>query len=435
MADHLDTHSKALRINLDGAIFGSFAEIGAGQEVARWFLQVGGASRTVAKTISAYDKEVSDDLYGQGSRYVSRQRLEAMLDREWGQLAAQLDESRGRTTRFFTLADTVAARNFGGTNECHGWMGIRFQDQPGGEPNEVVLHVNMRDPSNLLQQEALGVLGVNLVYGVIYGREKPDAFLHAFLDDLAPGRIEIDLVDVRGRAFEGWDRAASLVELVRGGLAEGVVFSREGAMVPPTEVFHNKPIVLAPGTFAKVEPFHGRLLATALEKLSGHAEKPTGLFSLTAASLLEDVEPPSVGELLQRIEALRAQGSAVLLSKDRELFRMTSFVNRFTKEPVRLAVGLTLLVRVFHDAHYRELDGRMLEGIARLFADNVKVYAYPMTAADWEAYFHALPTEAWVIERGGEWVTAEQLKPPPPLCHLYAYLLGSGFIVPMEPPG
>lgn len=148
----LDTHHKALTLNLDTSIFGSFAEIGAGQEVARWFFLAGGASGTVAKSVSAYDKEVSDDLYGSGSRYVSRQRLEAMLDNEWDQLLKQLSESRGTQTRFFCLVDTVSARNFSGTNDSHGWVGLRFQLQVGGPPNDVLLHINMRDPSNVLQQ-------------------------------------------------------------------------------------------------------------------------------------------------------------------------------------------------------------------------------------------------------------------------------------------
>jgi hypothetical protein len=157
-----DTHQKALALNLDPSKFGSFAEIGAGQAVARWFLAVGAASGTVAKTISAYDKEVSDDLYGSGVRYVSRERLEAMLDSEWNQLLKQLQKTRGSQTRFFSFVDTVAARNYAGTNEPHGWVGLRFQLQPEGQPNDIVLHINMRDSSNLLQQQAIGILGVNL---------------------------------------------------------------------------------------------------------------------------------------------------------------------------------------------------------------------------------------------------------------------------------
>ena len=189
--EQLDTHHKALTVNLDPSVFGSFAEIGAGQEVARWFLIVGGASGTVAKTISAYDKEVSDDLYGAGSRYVSRQRLEAMLDREWTQLLNQLAESRGSQTRFFSFVDTVSARNYAGTNEPHGWIGLRFQQQPGGQPNDILLHINLRDPTNVLQQEAVGILGVNLIYAASYQLQTTEHFLESLAQDVE-NRIEID---------------------------------------------------------------------------------------------------------------------------------------------------------------------------------------------------------------------------------------------------
>ncbi len=175
--EKVDIHRKALTLNLDPSTFGSFAEIGAGQEVARWFLVVGGASGTVAKTISAYDKEVSDHLYGSGSPYVSKQRLEAMLDSEWAQLRSQLDKTRGARTRFFSFVDTVSARNFAGTNDPHGWVGLRFQMQPGGPPNEFLLHINLRDPSNVLQQEAIGILGVNLIYAAFYQLQTKESCL------------------------------------------------------------------------------------------------------------------------------------------------------------------------------------------------------------------------------------------------------------------
>src|SRR5271167_2252131 len=183
-AEPLDTHQKALSINLDARIFGSFAEIGAGQEVARWFLQVGAGSGTVAKTISAYDKEVSDDMYGSGTRYVSQPRLVAMLDNEWAQLLLQLDASRGANTRFFSFVDTVSARNFAGSNECHGWLGLRFQMHPRAEPNDVILHVNLQDHANLLQQEAIGVLGVNLIYAVFHHLSNAGEFLQSVVEDL-----------------------------------------------------------------------------------------------------------------------------------------------------------------------------------------------------------------------------------------------------------
>ena len=226
--EKLDTHHKALTLNLDASAFGSFAEIGAGQEVSHWFFVVGGASATVAKTISAYDKEVSDDLYGSGSRYVSRQRLEAMLDKEWAQLLAQLSNTRGSHTRFFSFVDTVSARNFAGTNDPHGWVGLRFQLQPAGPPNDVLLHINMRDPSNVLQQEAIGILGVNLIYAAFYELQTEESFLAGLAQDVVKERIEIDYVDLRGPAFEGWDRRSLLAHLVSGGFAEAVFFPSKG---------------------------------------------------------------------------------------------------------------------------------------------------------------------------------------------------------------
>ena len=217
-AQKLDAHHKALTLNLDASVFGSFAEIGAGQEVARWFFVVGGASATVAKTISAYDKEVSDDLYGAGTRYVSKQRLEAMLDAEWTQLLAELSKTRGPQTRFFSFVDTVSARNYAGTNDPHGWVGLRFQLEPGGPSNDIVLHVNMLDPSNLLQQEAIGILGVNLIYTAFYELQTKESFLAALAQDVVKERIEIDYLDLRGLAFESWDRRALPVDLVHGGI-------------------------------------------------------------------------------------------------------------------------------------------------------------------------------------------------------------------------
>src|SRR6201997_694106 len=196
-----DTHRKALSLNLDTTIFGSFAEIGAGQEVARWFLRVGGASGTVAKSISAYDKEFSDHLYGAGTRYVSKARLQAMLEHEWGLLVQQLQATRGVNTRFFSFVDTISARNYAGTNDCHGWIGFRFQQQPGGPPNELTLHINLRDPSNVQQQEAVGILGVNLMYAAYRALSSSEEFLASIFEKLGLRRVEIDLLEWSGPAF------------------------------------------------------------------------------------------------------------------------------------------------------------------------------------------------------------------------------------------
>ena len=437
--EKLDTHRKALTLNLDTSTFGSFAEIGAGQEVARWFLVVGGASGTVAKTISAYDKEVSDNLYGSGSRYVSRQRLEAMLDNEWTQLLSQLDQTRGSQTRFFSFVDTVSARNYAGTNEPHGWIGLRFQLQPGGPANDILLHIDLRDPSNVLQQEAIGILGVNLIYAAFYQLQTKEAFFGGLAQDVVRERIEIDYVDFRGPAFASWDRRVLLAYLVHAGLAEAVFFSSSSAGVPPIEALYKKPAVLAPGYFRHADPrhaqIHAQLLAAALHELGkelGEASsRPIGMFCLTAAPVEPEEAAPEMPDLLRRIDALLAQGGAVLLFRARELYAMTALVNRYTKAPVRVVAGLSLLIRAFDDPYFN-LQGRRLEALSRLFAQNVRIYAYPMTAVDLKESIKSLsaPGLEWSETNGV--VSAEQLRVAPPLGHLYAYLLASGFLVPMQ---
>jgi hypothetical protein len=438
-AQKLDTHHKALTLNLDLSTFGSFAEIGAGQEVARWFLLVGGASGTVAKTISAYDKEVSDDLYGSGSRYVSKQRLEAMLDNEWTQLLTQLSKSRGSQTRFFCFVDTVSARNFAGTNDSHGWIGLRFQLQPGGPPNDVLLHVNMRDPSNALQQQAIGILGVNLIYAAFYEGETKESFLEGVAQDVVAERIEIDYVDLRGPAFESWDRRALLVHLVRAGLAEAVFFSSMGSPVPPTEVLYKKAVVLAPGYFGHTDSVHSqvhaRLLASAIQELRqelGETKSAiAGFFCLTVAPFMPNEPAPEVPDLFRRIDALLSAGGDVLLFRQPELYQMTALVNRHTRAPVRFVVGLSLMIRASEDA-YENLEGRRLEALARLFAQNVRIYVYPMTSTDLREWLKNASSTGWDWTETNGWVSASELRHAPPFGHLFAYLLASNFLVPVR---
>jgi hypothetical protein len=440
-AEKIDTHHKALTVNLDPSVFGSFAEIGAGQEVARWFLIVGGASGTVAKTISAYDKEVSDDLYGFGSRYVSRQRLEAMLENEWAQLLTQLERTRGSQTRFFSFVDTVSARNYAGTNDPHGWIGLRFQLQPGGPPNDILLHINMRDPANVLEQEAIGILGVNLIYAAFYQLATKESFFAGLAQDVVKERIEIDYVDFRGPAFASWDRPTLLAYLVHAGLAEAVFFSSTGATVPPTEILYKKAVVLAPGYFGHVDSAHGQIhvqmLAAALQELRKElgetSSAPIGVFSLSAAPPRPEASAPEISDLLRRIDALLAHGGDVLLFRQRELYTMTAFVNRYTTAPVRLVAGLSLLIRAFDDPYFN-LEGRRLEALSRLFAQNVRIYAHPMTVVDLQEAIKILSVTGvqWTDTNG--WVSAKQLRVAPPLGHLYAYLLASNFLVPMQIP-
>jgi hypothetical protein len=438
--ERLNTHQKALRINLDRTCYGSFAEIGAGQEVVRWFMVVGGASGTVAKSISAYDKEVSDDLYGSGARYVSGERLQAMLDGEWVQLINQLNKSRGSNTRFFAFVDTISARNYAGTNEPHGWVGLRFQLQPGSEPNDIILHINLSDPSNPLQQEAIGILGVNLIYAVFYQLAAKESFFENVAHDVET-RIEIDYVELRGAAFEGWDQRAILAQLVSAGLAEAVCFPCSGPPVPPIEVLHKKATVLAPGSFKHVDSahaaIHNQLLASGIQQLRGElAEKdhaPVGFFSLSAMPLSEADPPPTISDLLERIDALHKHCGDVLLFHERELYGMTTLVNRYTKEPIRFVVGLSLLVRIW-EYRYNKLPGSFLEALSRLFPQNVRIYAYPMRSKDLQEAVQSISATNWQWTDTNGWVSARQLHPPPPLHHLYEYIFASNFLVPLEFP-
>jgi hypothetical protein len=395
----------------------------------------------VAKTISAYDKEVSDNLYGSGSRYVSKQRLEAMLDIEWTQLLTQLSKTRGTQTRFFCFVNTVSARNFAGTNDSYGWIGLRFQLQPNSPPNDVLLHVNTRDSSNVLQQQAVGILGVNLNYVAFYEVQTKESFLEGLAQDVVAERIEIDDVDLRGPTFEGWDRRALLVHLVRAGLAEAVCFPSKGSAVPPTEVLHKKAVVLAPGYFGHTDPVHShvhlRLLASAIQELQGELGEtksaPAGFFCLTVAPFTPDETAPEIADVLRRIDTLRAASGDVLLFRKPELYHMTALVNRHTKAPVRFVVGLSLLIRAFEGV-YGNLEGRLLEALACLFAQNVRIYIYPMTAADLQEWLKSASVTGWEWSETNGLVSAGQLRRAPPLGHMFAYLVASGFLVPMRVP-
>jgi hypothetical protein len=433
--EKIGTHQKALSLNLDLTIFGSFAEIGAGQEVARWFLRVGGASGTVAKTISAYDKEVSDDLYGSGSRYVSEPRLEAMLANEWAQLLAQLHASRGANTKFFTFVDTISARNYAGTNECHGWVGLRFLQQPNGPPSQVILHLNLMDPTNPQQQEAVGILGVNVIYAAYFHLGSPEEFLASVYDELSLARMEIDLVELDGPAFATWDRRELHAFLVSGGMAEAVVFPADNRPAPPDELLYKKALVLAPGRFDTVGQMHADLIASTLAQLPseelGESKGGLGLFCLSISPATADQKPATAKEIVKHVDDLQKMGYGVMVFRARELYTMSAFANRYTRLRIHFAIGLTVLVRVLQDS-YLNLPGSLLEGIARLFQQNVRLTAYPMALADIEGRA-AMTEPGWSWKETAGMVYAEDLHPPGPMEFLYRYLLASQFILPARP--
>lgn len=248
----LDTHQKAFAINMDASSFGAFAEIGAGQEVARWFFQVGGAAGTVAKTISAYDMAVSDAIYGPSDRYVSRKRLETMLDLEFELLRERLGGRRGGTTRFFAFADTVAARSYSQPRDAHGWMGIRFQPAPESEPAQIIIHARLLDRENVAQQEALGKIGVNLIFGSLNFHREPDVLIGSLLDKLTSDRIEVDVIKFTGPAFTHIDNRLMSLQLVQRGLTDAALIAANGEVVQPAEVLYKKPILVARGSFRPV---------------------------------------------------------------------------------------------------------------------------------------------------------------------------------------
>lgn len=248
----LTTNRKALTINLDEARYGTFAEIGAGQEVARVFFQAGGAAGTVAKTISAYDMTFSDAIYGKAPRYVSRERLTHMLDHEYELLIERLAAQRGARTTFFVFADTVATRGFKGTNDAHGWMGIRFQTEPGGVPSEIVLHVRMWDKESVQQQAALGVAGTNLIYAAFYYRDDPKRLVESLVDNVGAARVEVDMISFRGPAFAHIDNRLISLYLVQHGLTNAVLFGPRGEMLQPSEALHRKAVLVERGSFRPV---------------------------------------------------------------------------------------------------------------------------------------------------------------------------------------
>lgn len=437
-AEKASTHEKALAINLDPRIYGTVAEIGAGQEVARWFFRVGGAAGTIAKTISTYDMTVSDQVYGKVRRYVSRPRLAAMLDHEFGLLIERLGGKRANEqgadeTRLFAFADTVAALNRSGTNECQGWLGIRFQALPGGAPSDIVLHVNMQDRTNLQQQEAVGILGVNLIHAAFFRRESLPTMLTSLMDELSLERIEVDVVQLSGPAFEGTQPVEVGLTLVRCDLAHAVLFDPQGDLNPPTEIIRKRSVIVERGHFRRAGEPGARMLRTGRDFL--HHEKsdlerePLGLLELSVNSVSESGDV-SDAEYQERIRRILNLDEHVLVTRLGEAFRLTGYLRRYSQEPLRFVAGLSTLALILHEAYYRNLSGGLLEGIGRLFADNVKIYAAPMPSVAFQAHLRGAGVEPKCVSSAEtEVVTVETLRFESPLGLLYEYLLEVGWIL------
>lgn len=433
----LTTNRKALTINLDEPIYGTFAEIGAGQEVARMFFQAGGASGTIAKSISAYDMSFSDAIYGKAPRYVSRERLALMLDHEYSLLMTRLAEQRGPRTTFFVFANTVSARNFKGTNEAHGWLGVRFQTEPGGPPSDIVLHVRMWDKENVLQQQALGVIGVNVLYGAFYYRNDPRKFIASLLDNLTPDRIEVDMLKFSGPAFTHVDNRLMSLALVQYGLTNAVMFGADGEVLQPSEVLYKKAILVERGSFRPVTHVNVDMLncATAqfVQEPNVKGKDVVVLMEITMNNLLAAGELDA-RDFLHRVDLLADIGFTVLISNYSEYYRLTSYFRRYTKEMIGVAMGINNLIEIFNEKYYEHLEGGILESFGRLFRNSVKLYIYPMRQ---EAYDKYLLTGQTAVGHGSVanhafassvLITAKNVHITDNLRNLYDHLLENHYI-------
>ncbi|WP_020470765.1 hypothetical protein [Zavarzinella formosa] len=427
-----DTHSKALAINLDADIYGTIAEIGAGQEVARWFLKVGAASGTVAKTISAYDKTVSDAIYGAGTRYVSKERLLKMLDYEFKKLTGRLEPSCGDVKKFFVFGDTASARNYAGDNEQHAWVGLRFLSEPHGEPNEIILHVALIDRTNERQQEALGILGVNLIHAVHHHRNSMEELLAAIWDDLSLSRLEVDTLEFSGPAMACFDARRCALYMLRHGMSKVMTFDATGNLIDPSSVLRKRPMILERGRFATLEPFHGKMLDAAEHHLCAEGiplgREPVRVLEMTLNPVGGD--GPSDDEVLERIGLLSGLG-VVLVSSLPQGYLLVDHLRRFSSEPVRFTMGISLLARVLDDEFYPKLPGRLLEGLGKLFAANVKIYVYPMPREEILASLESRAEHFDIVASENGDVEADGLNPKPPINHLYRYLREANWVVPV----
>jgi hypothetical protein len=413
--DPLDPHRKALAVNMDPVTYGTFAEIGAGQEVARWLFRVGGAAGTIAKAMSAYDMTFSDAIYGPCERYVSRERLVKMLDHEYGLLVDRLHGKRGDSTRFFVFADTVATRSFSRKDDGHGWLGVRFQTDPLSAPSEITIHVRLTDREMDQQQEALGIMGVNLVHSALYAHANIDSLIVSLLDHLTTDRVEVDMIDLAGPAFSGIDNRLASLKLVQNGLTNAAVFTASGNVVQPSDVFYKKCILVQRGSFRPatrltVDMLNGAM-AQFVQEPGVTSEDIAVVFEMTLKNLQADGHAIDPQDFLDRADILASLGHTVLISNYGEYHRLAAYFFRYTKKMIGLVMGVPTLREIFEDRYYQDLDGGILESFGRLFKNDLKIYAYPQR----EPHTGAI-------------VSAANLRTAPHLRHLYEYLLENRFL-------
>ena len=413
------TYNKALRINLDGGKYGTFAEIGAGQEVANWFFRASASAGTVAKTISAYDMTMSDEIYGKGKRYVSRERVISMLDHEYSLLEERLSESRGESSTFFSYCNTVRARGYKDTGECHGWMGIRLQLKPYGPPSDILCHVRLLDKENVDQMTALGAFGVNLIYASFYHRENLEKFVESLMDGLDRSNIEVDVLKFLGEGFQFVDNRLCSLQLVQSGLTDAAMFTPDGEVVQPAEVLYKKPIALLRGSFNPVTNLHLDMMEQTKEKFfeqldEKQQERYIGICEISMNNLLRGDLMDHV-DFLDRADALQALGKTVLISRCPEFHKIATYLNRYTNQPIAISLSVGLLNELFKEKWSENLAGGILESFGRLFKNQLGLYVYP-----------------WKNRKTGELVTTEVFRVEDHLKHLFLYFKDNNMILDVE---
>jgi hypothetical protein len=417
----LTTKQKALQVNLDSEIYGTFAEIGAGQEVVRHFFRSGGASGTIAKAMSAYDKDFSDAIYGieENNRYVTESRLRKMLKQEYQLICDRLDRKNHPTKCFFTFGDTLATINFAKTFKGHGWMGVKFQVRPDQEPSEIILHVQLKEDFARLQQESVGVLGVNLVYGAYYYHSDPLLLLHSLYDNLGKDQIEMDMIQFEGPLFEGVDNRLMSLHLVKNGMTDAVIFGPDGRNLQPAELLYKKNILAIRGRFRPVTKVNMDMLENGYELFMQQKrvekERTQVLFEITLADLKSGGGEINEGDFLSRADILCSLGQTVMISNYHEYYKLVEYFSKYTKLRMGLILGVNNLVNIFNEKYYRHLSGGILEAFGKLFNRDLKVFLYP-----------------YQPESNEPLLNSKNLKVHPRLKPLYQYLLYNRRILDIE---
>lgn len=414
----IKTEQKALEINLNDRIYGTFAEIGAGQEVARNFFQVGAAAGTVAKTMSAYDKIISDEIYGpeDKQRYVCESRLYKMLDHEYRLIEERLMEGRV-DAQYFVFADTVSAINYSRTIKGNGWMGMRFQHEEGAPPSDIVMHVKMLDKNNRQQQEAIGVLGVNLIYACYYHREDPETFVDSLLDGLK-SRVQIDMIRTTGAAFEQYDNRLLCLYQIKYELSEVAIFDRTKRSIHASEFLYRKDLMVVrghfrPPTLVTQDAFNKSFVQF---KQAGDADKCRLVAEITMDNLKRfgDLD---IRDYLDRTEMLCALGLTVIISDCSNHQRLISYLSDHKIGRLGIVIGVHELAEILRNKYESNKDGRLLTAFGELFGNGITVYAYPAHEREGDALLRV-----------------EDLPVPEEIHFLYQYLVNSKQIVNVENP-